>query len=68
MKKEVRCLIVRDDHGQDGYYTVGSSGVLEIQEHQARGEGDKWFYDVIYENKTERIFNPESVTLDHIPE
>ncbi len=37
---------------------VGTGGVERIVEHEARGEGDKWHYDVFYEDGTiERIFN-----------
>ena len=33
-----------------------------IKEHAAMGEGDKWFYDIIYSDKSiERIFNPNAV-------
>lgn len=40
-------------------YTVGSLGVVAIKEHAARGEGDRWFYDVHYEDgKVIRIFQP----------
>lgn len=36
--------------------------VKEITEHRAAGEGDKWYYDVIYTNDTEmRVFNPNTV-------
>ncbi len=35
---------------------------VEIQEHRSAGEGDKWFYDVIYEDNTyDRIFQPHIV-------
>lgn len=38
---------------------VGEKDVTEISEHKAAGEGDKWFYDVVYKTgKVERIFNP----------
>lgn len=39
--------------------------VLEISEHAACGEGDKYFYDVhYYDKKIERIFNPNTVLYD----
>jgi hypothetical protein len=46
--------------------TVGeksiSGMVVLITEHSAKGEGDKWFYDIEYENGAmERTFNPNSV-------
>ena len=50
-------------------YTVGEQSVVEIVEHQARGEGDKWFYDVHIESGViHRVFNPLSVTLETIEE
>lgn len=36
--------------------------VKEIIEHRPAGEGDKWFYDVFFEDNTEmRVFNPSLV-------
>ena len=29
---------------------VGDSNIVAIEEHAASGEGDKWFYDVIYKD------------------
>lgn len=38
---------------------VGEKGVVQICEHSAMGEGDKWFYDIVKEDNTmERIFSP----------
>lgn len=37
---------------------VGEKGVTEIIEHPAMGEGDRWFYDIMYVDKKERIYNP----------
>jgi hypothetical protein len=35
---------------------------IQIKEHSAVGEGDKWFYDVYYEDgHKKRIFNPNQV-------
>ncbi len=35
---------------------------LKIEEHRAAGDGDKWFYDVHFENgKIVRVFNPNTV-------
>lgn len=35
---------------------------MEIVEHQTSGEGDKWFYDVLYDNgQVLRVFNPHEV-------
>lgn len=41
---------------------TGVGGVIRIVEHAAAGEGDKWFYDVLFENdRVQRIFNPHEV-------
>jgi hypothetical protein len=37
---------------------VGDKGVLNIIEHLPYGEGDRIYYDIIYSDKKERIFNP----------
>ena len=42
--------------------SAGVGNVIEIHEHQCGGEGDKWFYDVEFENgQFLRIFNPNIV-------
>lgn len=44
---------------------VGYGGVVSIHEHAAGGEGDKWFYDIVYEHgRVERIFNPHQIFFD----
>ena len=46
-------------------YVVGEMGVTKIIEHYPRGEGDRWFYDVRFDNgRTMRIFNPNSVSFE----
>ena len=41
---------------------VGKDGVTYIEEHRAAGEGDKWYYDIHFDNAdTIRIFNPNKV-------
>ena len=36
--------------------------VLEITEHRPQGEGDKWYYDIMYDGgQTERTFAPHRV-------
>lgn len=48
---------------------VGSNGVVKIEEHRPAGEGDKWFYDIIYDTSSvERIFNPCVVYFQHQPD
>ncbi len=56
------------ESGEDyDIYDVGKKGVLRITEHRPQGEGDKWFYDVDFENKgTKRIFNPNSVSFERV--
>ena len=42
--------------------TMNKLEVKEILEHAAKGEGDKWYYDVIYTNGKEmRVFNPNTI-------
>ena len=49
-------------------YEVGKNGVVKITEYRPRGEGDKWFYDVMFDEiqrkGTKRIFNPNSVSFE----
>jgi len=52
-----------DEHYQTA--TVGIDGVLEIYQHAAAGEGDKWYYDICYENTTIRTFNPNRVIFEN---
>lgn len=34
----------------------------EIKEHSAKGEADKWYYDICYSDGTvQRVFNPNEV-------
>lgn len=45
-------------------HNVGVRGCVEIEEHPARGEGDKWYYDIFFEDGTViRTFNPNQVTF-----
>ena len=43
---------------------VGKEGVLKIIEHRAVGEGDKWYYDIIYKDKKIRTFRPFYVVFE----
>ena len=48
--------------------TVGKSGCIEIIEHQAAGEGDKWYYIMVFEDGTVSMtFNPNHVTYKPVP-
>lgn len=48
------------------YYKVGEKEVYKIEEHSARGEGDKWYYDVHFNTspKMFRLFEFHSVIFD----
>lgn len=49
-------------------YSIGQKSVTEIIEHPAIGEGDKWFYDVYFEDgHMERLFNPNIVVYQDLP-
>lgn len=48
--------------GNPKFYYVGERGVVGIIEKPAYGDGDKWFYDVQFEDgTTERIFYPITI-------
>ena len=48
---------------RDNDYTNNNT-VKEIREHTAGGEGDKWYYDIYYDNgKMLRVFNPIEVSF-----
>lgn len=48
-------------------YSVGNN-CERIEEHQARGDGDKWFYDVYINDENNEIlirsFNPLEVRIN----
>lgn len=46
MSKVVTSIEYKDDHNMLQFFSVGLGDVVEIAEHSARGEGDKWYYDV----------------------
>ena len=44
------------------HFIVGQGHVTEIEEHQPKGEGDRWHYDVHFADGTSvRLFNPNQV-------
>ena len=65
MEKEiVKSIVYRDDHGMDIDFSVGRYGVLSIVQHTPRGEGDKWYYDVVFENSIiQRLFTFDRVVI-----
>lgn len=64
---KIQQITYRDDHGCNNYYTVGENNVIEIIEHRPMGEGDKWFYDIIFKQEDKetrtRLFNVEAVNF-----
>lgn len=47
---------------QYGEYIKGLNGVSRIHEHEAKGDGDRWYYDVYFNDSSfVRIFNPNIV-------
>ena len=52
-----------DEHGNDMCFSITQPLVKKIIEHRAMGEGDKWFYDVVREQDTIRLFNPTKVVF-----
>lgn len=58
------------NESEEAYYEVNvgekhcrsESPVKEIIEHPAKGEGDKWYYDIVHQDDNViRIFNPNMV-------
>ena len=40
------------------YYEVGKNGVVDIVVHPAQGDGDKWYWTIVFEDKHEEtLFN-----------
>ena len=61
-----------DENGNANYFQVipeekrcsskDVNEVISITEHQARGEGDKWYYDVEFKDQSiMRLFNFNSI-------
>ena len=52
----------KDEMGNPNSFDVTYKGIKEITEHPAQGDGDKWFYNVVFENGDEiMVFNPTQV-------
>ena len=61
---KIRSIEYNDDHGCSKIIEVGKDDVENIIEHQAQGEGDRWFYDVKYSNgNVDRMFNVVKVSF-----
>ena len=54
--------IMYGDNRENAYIsTVNVHGCLGIKEHRAQGEGDKWYYDIEFKERTVRVFDPIEV-------
>ena len=61
----IKKIEYKDDHEQTCSYTVGVYGINKIEEHAAKGEGDKWYYDVYKEGgEVIRLFSFETVIFN----
>ena len=63
-ESKITQLYVQPTHPDEGVgiYTVGKGGIIAITEHRAQGEGDKWYYDIQFEDGTvNREFCPVTV-------
>ena len=62
--EKITSLIYHDQFKNPQEATVWLYWVVEILEHQARGEGDKWYYDIIGDNwNVTRVFQPVIVNI-----
>lgn len=56
----IEAVICQEGRG----YFYHEGGIVEIQQHVAQGEGDKWYYDVTFRNSTVlRLFDVRSVSF-----
>jgi len=63
--KIIKVLISGDNEENGTIYRLGRTNIIEITEHSACKDGDKWFYDVHYEDGgVLRIFNPLNVVFE----
>ena len=67
MKRIIKKIGFHDEYGNPQEITLGKFGVKEINQHSAQGEGDKFYYDIIFEdNKGLMIFDPKVVEYEKI--
>jgi hypothetical protein len=53
--------VTENSTGFDSAY-IGYDNIINIEEHKAQGDGDKWYYDVFRsDGSIQRIFNPNQV-------
>lgn len=65
MKHLIKKIGFHDEYGNPQVITLKKNGVKEIKQHSAQGEGDKWYYEVVFEdNKMLMIFDPKIVEYE----
>ena len=48
-----------DIMGDPDFFDVSNKSIIEIKQHSAQGEGDRWYYTILFDNGNEQmIFNP----------
>lgn len=52
MSKTITSLTCHTEYAHHQTFTVGQNLLNKIEEHQAQGEGDKWYYELFYEDGT----------------
>ena len=63
MNKKIIQIDFLDGHLNPQSYKIDD--FKSMTEHRARGEGDKWFYDVeTKKGQVQRIFNPSRVIFE----
>ena len=66
--KKVNSISYHTKEGTD-FRQVDFLSVIDIVEHNAQGDGDKWYYDIIHKNGTVcRVFEPIIVVFEPVEE
>ena len=56
-----------DENGNPQRAIIGMGGVKEISQHSAMGEGDKWYWEIVYEDgRITVVFDAKVV--EHTPD
>ena len=62
MDKEIIKIDFKDTFGNPQSVNIDNEHTNNISQHAAQGEGDKWFWDVEYDNgETMRLFDVHTV-------
>ncbi len=69
--RKITSLIVESDNPGGFQYKIGQdiqgAVVTRIEEHSARGEGDKWYYDIHFDDGT-TVRDFQSIAATFAPE